>query len=167
VKQTKLIPVLGVAWTLLFSLFIVWIYINAPQSIAEVSTSARVTTGTYEINRELFESGRRLFLNEQFAAARSELMRADPAMRDMTTQFYIAYSYYREGWGRFYGDDKLFRAGLETINRALTLTPDGVLRVEDAELRMQTAAELKAEFEQGLTRDLSDFNPLRVTRERK
>ncbi|MCP9496532.1 MAG: hypothetical protein MSG64_18985 [Pyrinomonadaceae bacterium MAG19_C2-C3] len=166
-KQTKLIPAIGVAWTILFSLFIVWIYINAPQSIAEVRTSARVTAGTYEINRELFESGRRLFLNEQFAAARDELMRADPAMRDATTQFYIAYSYYREGWGRLYNDDKLFRAGLETVNRALALTPDGTLRVEDTELRIQTAAELKAEFEQGLTRDLSDFNPLRVTRERK
>jgi len=165
--QTKFIPAIGVAWTILFASFIVWIYVNAPQSIAEVRTSARVTAGTYEINRELFESGRRLFLNEQYAAARDELMRADPAARDANVQFYIAYSYYREGWGRIYNDDALFRAGLETINRALALTPDGVLRVEDSELRMSTAAELKAQFEQGLTRDLSDFNPMRVTRERK
>ena len=37
--------------------------------------------------------------------------RADPAVRDARTQFYIAYSYYRQGWGRLYHDDALYAEG--------------------------------------------------------
>jgi hypothetical protein len=93
--------------------------------------------------------------------------RADAAHRDPTTQFYIAYSCYREGWGRIYNDDRMFTLGLEAANRAIALSPHGILRVEDADLGMRTADELRAELEAGLRRDLSDLNPMRIFRQRK
>ena len=126
-----------------------------------------MAAGTYEVDRALFDAGRALFLREQYAAARDEWGRADPAARDARTQFYIAYAFYRQGWGRVYNDDELFRRGLDTVARAIELSPEGALRVEDPELQLRTAAELKAELEEGLTRTAQDFNPLRVFRERK
>ncbi len=94
-------------------------------------------------------------------------MRADPAQRDARTQFYIAYSFYREGWGRLYNDDALFRQGIEAVNRALNLTPEGALTIDDPDLQNHSAAELKAELEQGVERTWDDLNPLKLTRERK
>ena len=41
--------------------------------------------------------------------------RADPARRDAPTQFYIAYSFYREGWGRVYSDDRAVQAGARDV----------------------------------------------------
>ncbi|HEX8353398.1 MAG TPA: hypothetical protein VF611_10890, partial [Pyrinomonadaceae bacterium] len=90
-----------------------------------------------------------------------------PARRDARTQFYVAYSFYREGWGRVYNDDALFRRGLEAADRALALSADAPLAVEDPELKIHSAAELRAEMEQGLERTADDFNPLKVFRERK
>ena len=163
----RLIQSLGLIWTLLYASFIIWLYAAAPASIGEIGTSAQVAAGTYEIDHARFAEARELFRREQYQAARDEWTRADPARRDAVTQFYIAYAFYRQGWGRVYNDDALFRAGLETINHAISLSPERALAVEDAELPVRTAAELKAEFEQGLQRDWNDFNPLKVLRERK
>ena len=93
--------------------------------------------------------------------------RADPAQRDALTQFYIAYSFYRQGWGRFYADDVLFAQGLEAVDRAIALAPGGRLGVEHPSQQIRTADELRAELEAGLRRDASDFNPSRVFRERR
>ena len=93
--------------------------------------------------------------------------RADPAERDVRTQFYIAYAFYRQGWGRLYHDDALYREGLDAVNRAIALAPHGRLIVDDARLQMHTADELKAELEAGIRLDASDFNPARLFRERK
>ena len=157
----------GVAWTLLYAALVVWLYAAAPRSVAEVATQASVAAGTYEVDRARFDSGRGLFLREQYAAARGEWERADPARRDARTQFYVAYSFYREGWGRVYSDDALFRQGLAAADLALNLSGGAPLTVEDPELKMHTAAELKAELEGGLERTAGDFNPLKVFRERK
>ena len=43
------------------------------------------------------------------------------AARDSRVQFYVAYSYYRQGWGRMYNDDALFRKGLETVEHAIAI----------------------------------------------
>jgi len=163
----RLIQSVGVLWTCLFALFVVWLYATAPQSVGEVAARASVAAGTYEVDRARFEAARELFLREQYAAARDEWGRADPAARDARTQFYVAYAFYRQGWGRAYNDDELFRRGLDAVTRAIELSPEGALRVEDPELKLHTAAELKAELEEGLTRTAADFNPLRVFRERK
>jgi tetratricopeptide (TPR) repeat protein len=163
----RLIQWFGIVWTLVYAALVVWLYATAPQSLNEVRTQANVAAGTYEVDRARFDAGRELFLREQYAAARTEWERADPARRDARTQFYIAYSFYREGWGRVYNDDALFRQGLEAADRAIALSPDAALAVEDAELKIHSAAELKAELAKGVERTADDFNPLKVFRERK
>ena len=165
--RPKLIQWLGIAWTLTYAAFVVWVYAAAPQTVADVTTRASVAVGAYEVDRARFDAGRELFLREQHAAARGEWERADPARRDARTQFYVAYSFYRQGWGRVYNDDALFRRGLEAAELALALSADAPLAVEDAELKINSAAELKAELERGLERTADDFNPLKVFRERK
>lgn len=165
--QHRLIQSVGVAWTILYAVFIIWIYATEPRSFGEVATGAQVMVGTYEVNREKFDAGLRLFRSEQFRAAREEWAQADPEQRDARTQFYIAYAFYREGWGRLYNDDSLFKQGLEAANRAQSLSANAPLRVDDPNLQMHTPAELKAELEQGLERTVDDLNPLKVFRERK
>ncbi|HEV2862452.1 MAG TPA: hypothetical protein VGX48_15675 [Pyrinomonadaceae bacterium] len=165
--RDRLIQSAGVAWTLLYALFVVWLYAAAPQSVGEVATQASVAAGTYEVDRARFDAGRGLFLREQYAAARDEWARADPARRDALTQFYVAYSFYRQGWGRVYNDDALFRQGLEAAERAAALTAGAPFTVEDPELKIRTPSELKAELQSGLERTAEDFNPLKVLRERK
>ena len=166
-RTARLIPALGVAWTLLYAAFVVWLYATAPQSVGEVATRASVATGTYKVDPARFDAGRELFLREQYAAARDEWSRADPAQRDARTQFYVAYSFYRQGWGRVYSDDALFRQSLDAVNRAIALSPDAPLEIDDPELKIHSAAELKAELERGTQRTIEDFNPLKVFRERK
>ena len=165
--QSKLIKSAGLAWTLLYAAFIIWIYATGPRSFTEVATGASVAAGTYAIDAARFDAARELFRREQYAAARDEWMRADPAMRDARTQFYIAYAFYREGWGRVYHDDALYRQGLETVTRAINLSPEGVLSVDDAELKIHSPAELKVELQQGMERSWNDLNPLKIVRERK
>ena len=166
-RTIRLIPALGIVWTLVYATFVVWLYATAPQSIKDVTTQASVAAGTYEIDRARFDAGHELFLREQYAAARDEWSRADPAQRDARTQFYVAYSFYRQGWGRVYSDDALFRQGLDAINRAIALSPDAPLALDDPELKIHSAAELKAELQKGTERTVEDFNPLKVFRERK
>ena len=164
----RLIQWLGIAWTLLYAALVVWLYAAAPRTLREVRTEATAALGTYQIDQARFDAALELFRREQYAAARDEWQRADPARRDARTQFYIAYAYYREGWGRAYSDDALYRSGLEAVNRAIELSPQGPLTVEDADLRLHTAAELKAELEAGLAHTWGDLNPLKVfRRERK
>ena len=165
--RRRLIQWLAVAWTLLYAAFVVWLYATAPRSLAEMTNEASAAVGAYEVDRARFDAARELFRREQYRAARDEWARADPARRDARTQFYVAYSLYREGWGRLYNDDALFRAGLEAVNRAISLSPDGALAVEDPELKLKSAAELKAELERGTERDWGDLNPAKVFRERK
>ena len=90
-----------------------------------------------------------------------------PPLATRLTQFYLAYSFYRQGWHRTHHDDELYRQGLEHVERAIALSPGGRLVVDDADLGMRSADELEAELEEGLTRDASDFNPLRLLRVRK
>jgi len=165
--QRRAIQIVGLIWTLVYGTVIVWIYATEPRSFKEVATNTQVAAGTYEINQEKFSNGLALFRQEQFRAARDEWTGADPAQRDPRTQFYIAYACYREGWGRVYYDDQLFKQGLDAVNRAINLTPNGSLTVDDPNLQMRTAAELKAELEQGTERSWKDLNPLKLLRQRK
>ncbi|MDQ1592648.1 MAG: hypothetical protein QOG71_3275 [Pyrinomonadaceae bacterium] len=165
--QPNLIKSAGIAWTILYAAFVVWLYATAPRSFTEATTGASVVAGTYAVDEARFRAARELFGREQYAAARDEWARGDPAVRDARTQFYIAYAFYREGWGRVYNDDALFRQGLDAINRAIQLSPAGALSVDDPELKIHSAAELKAELQQGTESSLGDLNPLKIVRERK
>ena len=110
--QTRIIQLAGLGLTIAYAAFIVWIYATEPRTFKEVTTSAEVAAGTYAINQEKFDSDLSFFQREQFRAARVEWQQADPAQRDARTQFYIAYSFYREGWGRLYFDQELFKQGV-------------------------------------------------------
>jgi len=165
--QSKPIQVFGLGFTIAYAVLIVWLYATEPRTFKEVTTSAEIAAGTYEIDQEKFNSALSLFRREQFRAAREEWQRADPAQRDARTQFYIAYSFYREGWGRVYFDQELFKQGVEAVNRAIALSPNSPLTIDDPDLRIHTPAELKVELDQGLERSWNDINPLKVFRTRK
>jgi len=165
--QTRFIQIGGIIWTLVYAGIIVWVYATEPRSFKEVATNSQVAAGVYEINQEKFNNALTLFRREQFRAARDEWSGADPAQKDPRTQFYIGYACYREGWGRVYYDDALFKQGLEAANRAIALAPNGTLVVDDPNLQMHSAAELKAELEQGTETGWKDVNPLKLFRQRK
>ena len=164
--RQKVIQIIGLVVTVVYAMVIVWLYATEPRSFKEVATGAQVAAGTYQVDQEKFNGALALFRREQFRAARDEWQRADPAQGDPRTQFYIAYSFYREGWGRVYHDQDLFKQGLETVNRAIALGP-APITVDDENLQMRSAAELKAELEQGTERTWGDVNPLKVMRTRK
>jgi hypothetical protein len=165
--QRKLIQIAGIVWTLIYASIIVWIYATEPRSFREVATNTQVAAGTYEVNQEKFNNGLGLFRRDQLRSARDEWAGADPAQKDPRTQFYIAYAFYREGWGRVYYDNELFKQGLAAVGRAISLAPNGVLKVDDADLQIHTAAELKTELEQGTETSWNDLNPASMFRQRK
>ena len=138
-----------------------------PQTVAEVTGGLSSTVGAYRVDAQASSDALAFFRRDAFTEARMAFERADPAHRDARTQFYIAYSYYRQGWGRIYDDDALFQKGLEAVAGAIALAPDHRLLVDDPDLGMHSADELKAELERGVTREASDFNPLKVFRARK
>ncbi|HEY6360171.1 MAG TPA: hypothetical protein VIX63_03665 [Vicinamibacterales bacterium] len=157
----------GLVLTAIYALFIGWLLVRQPSTLAEVTGTLSSAAGIYHIDQLAFDDGLRYFRNDQFVEARAAFERADPARRDALTQFYIAYSFYRQGWGRLYADDTLYREGLEAIDRAITLAPGGRLVVEHPGQQIRTADELRAELEAGLRREASDLNPLRVFGERR
>ena len=158
---------IGLVLAIVYASFIVWLYVRQPQTLAEVTGGLTATVGAYRIDQQAFDDGLGLFRREQFDASRAAFERADPAGEDARTQFYIAYSYYRSGWGRVYQDNELFKKGLERADKAIALAPAGRLVVEDPELAMHSADELRAELAAGLRVEASDFNPLRIFRKRK
>ena len=157
----------GLAGTLLYGAVIVWMYAAQPQTVAEVTGGLTSTIGAYRIDEQAFQDGLIFFRKDQFEEARAALTRADPAGRDARTQFYVAYSFYRQGWGRVYNDDALFTRGLEAADRAIALAPGHRLVVDDPGLDMHSADELRAELQRGLTHDVSDLNPMRLFRNRR
>ncbi len=157
----------GLGIAIVYAALIAWLFVRQPATFAEVTGGLSSAVGAYRIDRQAFDDGQRYFRNDQFAEARAAFERADPARRDAVTQFYIAYAFYRQGWGRFYSDDVLYRAGLEAVNRAIDLAPNGRLVVEEPGQEIGTADELKAELERGLKVEASDLDPMRVFRPRK
>ena len=157
----------GLALSIAYMTLIVWTYARQPQTIAHITGGLSATVGAYRVDEQAFTDGLSFFRKNQFAEARAALTRADTAERDARTQFYIAYSYYRQGWGRAYSDDALFAEGLKVVDKAIALAPGGRLIVDDPDLKMQSADELRAELQSGLRRDASDFNPMRLLKERK
>ena len=157
----------GLVFTLGYAIFIAWLLLRQPATLAEVTGGLSSAVGAYRVHQQSFDDGLRYFGNGDFVEARAAFDRADPGRHDALTQFYVAYSFYRQGWGRLYSDDVLFRQGLEAIDRAIALAPDGRLVVEQPGQQIRTADELRAELEAGLRQDASDFNPMRLFRERK
>jgi tetratricopeptide (TPR) repeat protein len=165
--QEPVVRALGAALSLAYAALIVWLGVSQPQSLAEVTGGLSSAVGVYRVDPMAFEEGLRFFHQDQFVEARAAFRRADSASRDARTQFYIAYSYYREGWGRVSHDDTAYAEGLKSLDRAIAVAPEGRLVVDDPQLQMHTADELRAELMAGQTNEWSDLNPMRVFRSRK
>lgn len=174
--KEKYIQILGIALVLIYGIFVVFLYAAEPRSLEEISSKAietvqnaatkgQVITGTYEIDQAKFNEGLNAFRQNNFVLARDAFAKADPERRDAKTQYYIAYSFYRQGWGRLSNDDAMFKQGLESLERVDFI--DKNFRSDDADLQLRTPAELKNEIEEGLRVTADDFNPLKVLRERK
>ena len=170
------VQILGIVLTAFYGIFIAWLYWAEPKNLVEVSTKAQTTIenvttktqvaiGTYEVDIARFSEGLDAFQKNNFIAARDNFEKADPERRDARTQFYIAYSFYRQGFGKFTNDDALFKKGLDQTNNVIA--HDKNFKSADANLQLKTPAELKNEFEEGLKVTADDFNPLKVLRERK
>jgi hypothetical protein len=159
------IQILGLCLIAAGFVFVVFIYSSAPRSLAEVATKSQVAIGTYEVNKVEFDRGRTLFASGDYSGARAAFLRADPEKRDAAAQFLTAYSFYRQGWGRFTNDDVLFTAGVQAAALATQLDP--TYRTSDESLQLKTPSELKTELEEGLKITASDFDPRRLARERK
>jgi hypothetical protein len=157
----------GLLATALYAGFITWVYAYQPRTVAQLTGGMAASVGAYQVDRASYNQGLQFFRNDQFEEARAALGRADPARQDPTTQFYVAYSYYRQGWGRMYNDDKLFAKGLEAVEHAMAIAPGHRLDVPDPSIDMRTADELRAELLRGLAGEASDLNPLRVLDKRK
>jgi hypothetical protein len=165
--RAALLNALGLVGSLAYAAAIVWLYTAQPRSLQEVQAGAQVMAGVYQVDEARFQSARELFRSGQYRAAREEWERADPAHRDARTQFYVAYAFYREGWGRLRHDDALYRQGLEAVDRALALSGGRSLPLNDPELGLQSAMELRAELQRGVEKTWSDLNPMRVLEKRK
>jgi hypothetical protein len=174
--KEKYIQALGILMTVAYTVFVVFLYWTEPKSLTEVPARAKTTIenaatrgqvimGTYEIDRGKFDDGLTAFKQDNFLVARDRFDKADPEKRDANTQYYIAYSFYRQGWGRLSNDDELFKQGLDQVNLVMTLDPN--FKSADDNLQLKSPVELKNEFEEGLKVTASDFNPMRLVRERK
>jgi hypothetical protein len=161
------IRTVGLLLSLVYAAFLGWMLVTQPRSVAELRGRVTSQVGLYRIDRESFDRGLRFFRDDKFAESRLEFARADPAGRDPVTQFYVAYSWYRQGWGRLYDDDALFREAIVALDRAEAAAPSGRVVVDDPTLGLRTSDELRVELQRGLTLEPSDFNPLRILRERK
>jgi hypothetical protein len=161
VRASGLVVTLGAAGLL------GWLLAMQPGTMADVRGGLAASVGLYRLDQAAFDEGLRYFREDKFREARLAFARADPAMRDAKTQYYVAYSFYRQGWGRVYNDDELFRQALQALDRAVAATPSRRVRVDDPTLGLRSSDELRAELERGLTRELSDFNPMRVLRPRQ
>jgi hypothetical protein len=157
----------GVAIAGLYAVTIGWLFVAQPRSIDEAIGGVASQVGAYAIDAQAFADGLAHFRQDRFVEARAAFQRADPARRDAPTQFYIAYSFYRQGWSRTHHDDALYREGLAVIDHAIAIAPSGRLVIDDPDLQMRSADELKAEFQRGLAFDASDLNPLRLFEGRK
>ena len=157
----------GLGAVVLYASLIVLIYTRQPQTLAEIRGSVAAGIGVYHVDQQAFAEGLTLFHQDRFPAARAAFERADPALRDARTQFYIAYSFYREGWHHLYSDDRLFAEGLKAADKAVALDPQNLLKVEEAGLQLTTPRDLQAEIQAGLRKEPSDFNPLRLFDQRK
>lgn len=174
--KEKYLQILSLILVGFYGALIAWLYwaepisledvtIKAKETIEIATTKSEVIIGTYEVDAEKFNQGLQAFRNDNFILARDLFQRADPESRDAKTQFYIAYSFYRQGWGRVSNDDALFRQGLEQTGRVIQLDKD--FKATDENLKLQSPVELKNELEEGLKVTADDFNPFKVFQERK
>jgi len=156
----RIVQITGIVLSLLYGAAIAWVYIRQPRTLEELKTQAAVEAHVYRVDPQNFEDGLKQFNAAQYAVAIQLFKLADPAGRDPATQFYIAYSYYVLGRGRFSDDDDMFRQGLTAVDRCIAYAPNQVFEIGRADLEFQNAWALRERLKDGLTVTGSDFNPL-------
>ena len=164
--SATLLRIIGLVVSLAYAAVVVRMYVRQPRTLPEVTAGLAAAVGAYQVDRGRFDAGLRFFRQDQFGEARDAFAQADPARQDATVQFYVAYSYLRQGWGRVYSDDAMYTAALEALDRAREVSPTHTIQVDDPDLKLHTAEEVRAELQRGLTREVSDLNPTRLWRER-
>lgn len=156
----KIVQITGIVLTLLYGLGIAWLYVKQPRTLEEIKTQAAVEASVYSIKQENFNEGLKQFNTGQYLPAVEQFKLADPAQQDARTQFYIAYSYYLQGRGKFSDDDDMFKQGLVAIERCLAVAPNHIFEIDRADFDIRSADALRARLKDGLEVTPSDFNPL-------
>jgi hypothetical protein len=158
VKRT--LQITGIMLTILYGASILWLYVRQPRSLEEIKTQAAVEANLYSVKKENFDEALKQFNAAQYAVAIEQFKLADTAERDPASQFYIAYSYYMLGRGRFSDDDEMFRKGLAAVELCLANAPNQIYESERSDLQIRSAAALRERFKDGLAVTPADFNPL-------
>jgi hypothetical protein len=166
-RRETIVRAAGLVVTILYAAGIAWLLVGQPATVAEIRGGLASQVGLYKVDEASFAEALRFFREDKLVEARLAFARADPARRDPTTQFYVAYAFYRQGWGRFYNDDALFKEALAALDRAEEVSPTRRVIVDDPNLGLRSSDELRAEIQRGLTRELGDLNPMRVFRPRQ
>jgi hypothetical protein len=161
---SRTVQSIGIAITVIYAAFVVWIYAAQPKSVAEIGTAAAVTANVYKVDEARFSEAMRNFKLGQFAIAADHFRGADPASQDPKTQFLIAYCHYALGAGTLADDDDQFKLALAAIDRCLELAPNRAFTIDQPDLRLdyRTADQLRQRIKQGLEITPDDFNPLGI-----
>jgi hypothetical protein len=161
--MVRIVQASGIAATLIYGAFVVWLYATQPRSIAELQTAAAVQANVYEVDRAQFDEAMRAFREGRYRTAAERFALADPARRDPKTQFLIAYSHYALGRRWLYDDDAEFRAALEAIDRCLAVAPNNAYTIDEPGLTLDytSADRLRERLREGLEMTPGDLNPFR------
>ena len=157
----RIVQTAGIFLALFYGVTIIWLYVRQPRTFEEIKTQAAVEANIYQIRQENFDEALKQFNAGQYRVAIEQFKLADPAERDAKTQFYIAYSYYRLGRGRFTDDDEMFRPGLAAVERSIANAPNQIFEIDRIDLEFKSAAALRERFKEGLETTASDFNPFK------
>jgi hypothetical protein len=156
----RIVQTTGILLAILYGAGIIWLYVRQPRTFEEIKTQAAVEVNVYQIKQENFDEALKQFNAGQYAVAIEQFKIADPAERDATTQFYIAYAYYRLGRGRFSDNDEMFNQGLAAVDHSLANAPNHIFEIDRNDLEFKSAGALRERFKEGLIVTPSDFNPL-------
>ena len=74
----SLIRVLGLAGSLIYAAFIVWLYATGPATMAEVTGGVAASLSIYRADEASFQEGLDLFREDKFEAARTAFDRPHP-----------------------------------------------------------------------------------------
>jgi tetratricopeptide (TPR) repeat protein len=159
--MTRAIQLGGIIATVLYAVFVVWLYVAQPRSIEELKTAAAVQTNVYTVDAVQFDLAMKAFREKQYRIAADHFTRADPAAQDPKTQFLVAYSHYALGRGRLYDDDAEFKVALAAVDRCLEVAPNHAYTIDEAGLDYTSADRLRERIRDGLEVTPGDFNPFK------
>ena len=69
----------GLAVSIACAAFIVWTYVQQPQTVSQITGGLTSSVGVYRVDEQAFADGLGFFRKDQFGEARAAFARADPA----------------------------------------------------------------------------------------